>query len=289
MAAGRRGLCRRRECPYGLQMARPLARAASPRSRTPRPRRTMWRAGPRPWRPFSRRATNAAPRGRSPSVLQVPRSTVAAILARAGLNLLTRLTPPPVQRYERAAPGDLVHLDIKPLARILRVRHRIDGDRRRVVEGAGYEYAHVAIDDHSRVVRRGLAGSTRADHCGVPAAHHSLVCATGPPHRPRADRQRRRLSLAPISWGGEPGACRLPELREIRDDLQQRGALVIGDRAVGLSLLLVGPLGRRHRTEGLIPVRFEGRGDQAMIGIDPQTTPPCEFGLVLRAFDLLAP
>jgi transposase InsO family protein len=84
--------------------------------------------------------------------LQVPRSTVAAILARAGLNRLTRLTPPaPVVRYERARVGELVHLDIKPLARILRVGPRMHGDRRQVVEGAGYEYAHVAIDDHSRV------------------------------------------------------------------------------------------------------------------------------------------
>ena len=84
--------------------------------------------------------------------LQVPRSTVAAILARAGLNRLARLNPPaPVRRYERARVGELVHLDIKPLARILRVGHRIHGDRRQVVKGAGYEYAHVAIDDHSRV------------------------------------------------------------------------------------------------------------------------------------------
>jgi len=84
--------------------------------------------------------------------LQIPRSTVAAILARAGLNRLPRLTPVgPIQRYERSRPGELVHLDIKPLARILRVGHRIHGDRRRIVSGAGYEYAHVAIDDHSRV------------------------------------------------------------------------------------------------------------------------------------------
>jgi transposase InsO family protein len=84
--------------------------------------------------------------------LQVPRSTVAAILARAGLNRLSRLTPPvSVRRYERARPGELVHLDIKPLARILRVGHRIHGDRRQIVDGAGYEYVHVAIDDYSRV------------------------------------------------------------------------------------------------------------------------------------------
>ena len=83
--------------------------------------------------------------------LQVPRSTVAAILARVGLNRLAVLEPAArVTRYERARPGELVHLDIKPLARILRIGHRIHGDRRRKVTGAGYEYVHVAIDDHSR-------------------------------------------------------------------------------------------------------------------------------------------
>jgi transposase InsO family protein len=84
--------------------------------------------------------------------LQVPRSTVAAVLVRAGLNRLARLTPPaPVTRYEWPHPGDLVHLDVKPLARISGVGHRIHGDRRARVQGIGWEYAHVAVDDHSRV------------------------------------------------------------------------------------------------------------------------------------------
>src|SRR5262245_28600382 len=62
---------------------------------------------------------------------QVPRSTVAIILARHGLNRLSSLEPAaPVTRYERARPGELVHLDIKPLVRILRIGHRIHGDRR---------------------------------------------------------------------------------------------------------------------------------------------------------------
>jgi transposase InsO family protein len=83
--------------------------------------------------------------------LQLPRSTVAVILARAGLNRLRYLDPaPPVVRYERTQPGELVHLDIKPLARIRRVGHRIHGDRSREVHGAGYEYAFVALDDYSR-------------------------------------------------------------------------------------------------------------------------------------------
>lgn len=84
--------------------------------------------------------------------LQVPRSTVARVLVRVGLNRLAHLTPPPpVVRYERRAPGELLHLDIKPLARILRVGHRIHGDRSTRVYGAGWEYVHVAIDDFSRV------------------------------------------------------------------------------------------------------------------------------------------
>ena len=82
--------------------------------------------------------------------LQVPRSTVAAVLVRAGLNRLARLVPPPpVQRSEWTRPGELVHLDIKPLGRILRVGHRIHPHQRGSV-GAGWEYVHVAVDDYSR-------------------------------------------------------------------------------------------------------------------------------------------
>jgi transposase InsO family protein len=83
--------------------------------------------------------------------LQIPRSTVAAVLTRQGLNRLAGLEPAPrVMRYERQRPGELVHLDIKPLARILRIGHRIHGHRRGRIKGGGYEYAHVAVDDHSR-------------------------------------------------------------------------------------------------------------------------------------------
>ena len=71
--------------------------------------------------------------------LQLPRSTVAAILVRVGLNRWRALEPPPpVTRYERRSPGELVHLDIKPLVRILRAGIACIGDRRtRVVAPAG--------------------------------------------------------------------------------------------------------------------------------------------------------
>jgi transposase InsO family protein len=80
------------------------------------------------------------------------RATVSRILRRLKLNRMRDLEPPViVERYEHAAPGDLLHLDIKKLGRIVRPSHRVTGDLRDRVEGAGWEYVHVAIDDHSRI------------------------------------------------------------------------------------------------------------------------------------------
>lgn len=84
--------------------------------------------------------------------LQLSASTVARLLRRQGLARLRQLAPPvPVQRYQWARPGDLVHLDVKKLARIGRVGHRITGERRGQVRGLGWEFVHVAVDDASRV------------------------------------------------------------------------------------------------------------------------------------------
>lgn len=83
--------------------------------------------------------------------LRMPRSTVARVLAREGLGRLSVAVKASVIRYERARPGELIHLDTKKLARIVRIGHRMTGDRRDTVDGVGWEYAHVAIDDASRV------------------------------------------------------------------------------------------------------------------------------------------
>lgn len=84
--------------------------------------------------------------------LAMPRSTVCAVLKRLGLSRLPpRQAPPPVVRYERKRPGELLHLDTKKLGRIRGVGHRIHGNRRRCARGIGWEFAHVCIDDHSRV------------------------------------------------------------------------------------------------------------------------------------------
>jgi transposase InsO family protein len=84
--------------------------------------------------------------------LGISRATVSRILRRAGMNRLRSLDPPPpVVRYEHKRPGDLIHFDIKRLARIVKPGHRVHGDRTRETRGAGYEYLHIAIDDHSRI------------------------------------------------------------------------------------------------------------------------------------------
>ena len=84
--------------------------------------------------------------------LGLSRATVCRILRRAGLNRLRSLDPPPpVVRYEHKYPGSLIHFDIKRLARIVKPGHRIHGDRTKESRGAGYEYLHIAIDDHSRI------------------------------------------------------------------------------------------------------------------------------------------
>jgi len=84
--------------------------------------------------------------------LGMPQSTVGLVLRRLGLGRLAALEPkPPVVRYEHERPGDMIHLDIKKLGRIVQPSHRVTGNRRDSVRGAGWEYLHVAIDDASRL------------------------------------------------------------------------------------------------------------------------------------------
>lgn len=94
----------------------------------------------------------------------MPRSTVAAVLKRLGLERLSRLEPKaPVVRYERDRPGELLHLDTKKLGRFRRVGHRITGDRQRRHRRGGWEFAHVCIDDHSRLAYVEVLPDERAE------------------------------------------------------------------------------------------------------------------------------
>jgi transposase InsO family protein len=84
--------------------------------------------------------------------LKLGPATVSRILRRLKLNRIRDLEPQlPPNRYEHAAPGDLLHFDIKRLVKIQRPSHRVTGDRRDGVKGIGAEFLHIAIDDHSRV------------------------------------------------------------------------------------------------------------------------------------------
>lgn len=88
--------------------------------------------------------------------LGLPLSTVGDVLRRLGLGRLPSLEPrPPVIRYQRERPGELLHIDTKRLGRIHPgiVGHRITGDRatRGPRQRTGWEYLHIAIDDASRI------------------------------------------------------------------------------------------------------------------------------------------
>jgi transposase InsO family protein len=102
--------------------------------------------------------------------LGLPVSTVGAALRRLGLSRLASLEPrPPILRYEREHPGELIHIDIKKLGRIEGIGHRITGERTRqsnrrsAGKGLGWEFVHVAIDDASRLAYTELLPSERTD------------------------------------------------------------------------------------------------------------------------------
>jgi transposase InsO family protein len=126
--------------------------AAGLHDRSSRPQRSPKRT-PDEWRAvmLELRAGRMAGR-RIASQLGRPYATVARILRQAGLGRLKPAAPvEPVKRYERAQPGELLHIDVKKLGRFARTGHRIHGDPRTRVRGVGWEYVHVAIDDASRV------------------------------------------------------------------------------------------------------------------------------------------
>ena len=77
--------------------------------------------------------------------LHLPRSTVGDVLRRLGRGRLPPVVPrPPVVRYERERPGELLHIDAKKLGRIGVVGHRVTGDRTRRTRGLGWECLHNA-------------------------------------------------------------------------------------------------------------------------------------------------
>jgi transposase InsO family protein len=98
--------------------------------------------------------------------LAVSPATVSRILRRLGLNRMRDLEPAePVRRYERAHPGEMIHIDIKKLGRFDKIGHRITGDRtgQSNSRGVGWEFVHVCIDDHSRVAFSQILQNEKAE------------------------------------------------------------------------------------------------------------------------------
>ncbi len=98
-------------------------------------------------------------------LLDMPSSTVSAVCKREGVGRLGRLGLEPARRYERSRPGELIHIDVKKLARIEQMGHRITGDRLRYkrARGVGWEFVHIAIDDATRLAYAEVLADERAE------------------------------------------------------------------------------------------------------------------------------
>ena len=138
---------------------------------------------------------------KSPIVLGVSQSTVGRTLARAGLSRWSDLTPSePTVRYEHEHPGDLLHIDTKKLGRIVRMGHRVTGDPRDRVDGAGWEFLFVAVDDHARIGFTQIhPDECQASRSRLSAREPSVLRRTRRHCAPRADRQRVGVPLQDAS------------------------------------------------------------------------------------------
>jgi len=112
-------------------------------------------------------------------LLDMPASTVQAILTRHGLHRLAWLDRPTgqlIRRYERQRPGELIHVDVKKIGRLRdgggwRVHGRGSAQdhhvktERNAGRHVGYEYVHAAIDDHTRLAYAEIHPDEKSDTC----------------------------------------------------------------------------------------------------------------------------
>jgi transposase InsO family protein len=112
------------------------------------------------------------------ALLGRPASTIGKVLRRFGRSRLPREPRPPVVRYERAEAGELVHIDTKKLGRFWNVGKRIRRDGISRSPGAGWQHAHVAVDDHSRVAYVEVLPSDKA-HDAIAFLHRAVAWFRG--------------------------------------------------------------------------------------------------------------
>ena len=99
------------------------------------------------------------------TIVERPASTVGKVLRRAGCSRLPRPRRDRRVRYERERPGELLHIDTKKLGRFWEIGKRIRQDGINRSRKAGWQYLHVAIDDHTRLAYCELLPSERKGDC----------------------------------------------------------------------------------------------------------------------------
>jgi transposase InsO family protein len=125
-----------------------------------------------------RRSRKLGP-ARIAALVGLPASTVYRVLCRHGLNRLAWMDWPTgrvIRRYERARPGELVHVDVKKLGRLRdggghrvhgrdSAQHRgCDRDRWRG-RSPDYDFVHAAINDHTRLAYAEVLADEQAATC----------------------------------------------------------------------------------------------------------------------------
>ena len=95
------------------------------------------------------------------ALLGRPASTIGKVLRRLGRSRLPREPRPPVVRYERDRPGELLHIDTKKLGRFWHIGKRVLQDGVSRSRSAGWQHVHVAVDDHSRLAYAEVLSSDR--------------------------------------------------------------------------------------------------------------------------------
>jgi transposase len=129
-------------------------------------------------------------------------------------------------RYERSRPGELVHVDVKKLGRVpdgggWRLHGRDDNPDREAHRGRGigYDFLHVAVDDHTRLAYVEALADERDLSC---AGFLRLVPRTRRRHRAGAHRQRQGLPGRPALDHDLHRAEHRPPVHPTRLPLDQR-------------------------------------------------------------------
>jgi transposase InsO family protein len=107
-------------------------------------------------------------------IVEVPASTVHRVLVRHGVNRLRWMDRPTgrvIRRIETSRCGELVHVDVKKLARVpnggghKKLGRSTETKRRAHASRAGYTHIHTAIDAYSRLAYSEFAGPENAINC----------------------------------------------------------------------------------------------------------------------------